>query len=95
MGCIEIQLFHIPLQCLTGFNRNMGCIEIGQDLETLNRRGGFNRNMGCIEILPYQSGNRTPPRLIETWDVLKSLFGCKLTAFCCGLIETWDVLKCN
>ncbi len=53
----------------------------------------FNRNMGCIEIRGIQWNGGIPCSLIETWDVLKSLFLPFCPEIYGRLIETWDVLK--
>ena len=60
-------------KAVNGINRNMRCIEINVTSYDYNASLGINRNMRCIEIgvcgVPFLCRNR----LIETWDVLKSV----------------------
>ena len=51
----------------------MGCIEMSSTFPPTRINGKFNRNMGCIEIKHVHTGDSGTERLIETWDVLKSL----------------------
>ena len=73
MGCIEILLLRICRNVISVFNRNMGCIEMSSTFPPTRINGKFNRNMGCIEIKHVHTGDSGTERLIETWDVLKSL----------------------
>ena len=51
----------------------MGCIEIKNYRVRYSVCAEINRNMGCIEIYLAYLIKGNAPRLIETWDVLKSL----------------------
>ena len=54
-------------------NRNMRCIEMQTHLPTLASVFLINRNMRCIEMQSSSIGEVKKQRLIETWDVLKSV----------------------
>ena len=54
----------------------MGCIEILLDNGKVTAIVKFNRNMGCIEIHYAEHRKDGFFRLIETWDVLKSITNC-------------------
>ena len=54
----------------------------------------INRNMRCIEICKWFHSPLALLRLIETWDVLKSVTTVSISSSVSRLIETWDVLKC-
>ena len=78
---------------INAFNRNMGCIEMKSENMNSRNSSAFNRNMGCIEINLTLTSPAALYRLIETWDVLKSVTSSGLSYSFSRLIETWDVLK--
>ena len=49
--------------------------------------------MRCIEMQSSSIGEVKKQRLIETWDVLKSVNALYVKIVADRLIETWDVLK--
>ena len=71
----------------------MRCIEIkwcrcrGSDEKPINR------NMRCIEMNAVEWCQEHGLRLIETWDVLKSVNALYVKIVADRLIEKWDVLK--
>ena len=71
MRCIEISTPPTWKTMKFLINRNMRCIEIRAKNRKSSRVSRINRNMRCIEMFWHGRFPCLPPRLIETWDVLK------------------------